>query len=233
MRLTSEVSSVCSECARTSFLLSLIADTRELPIVSARNDMPCRFISSDAGAATEVSCLLYLRFLAFRAEMRRSMRHQHSADQCAAIHTWLAGALVHPVAELEETLAALGGDIIRNGRAARRDGFRQHRPHAVEEPPHTRLAQPRSHRHGVNARAKQRLVGVNVADPSHESLVQEQRLDTSLVALQPRRELFERDFQRLRPQPRHSRGKLLAELDTAELPAVVIQQPAAVEREDG
>jgi hypothetical protein len=74
--------------------------------------MPCRFIFYDAGAATGVSCLLYLRFLAFRAEVRRSLRHQHSADQCAAIHTWLAGALVHAVAELKETLAALGVDII-------------------------------------------------------------------------------------------------------------------------
>src|ERR1017187_8197020 len=71
--------------------------------------MPCRFISYDAGAAIEVSCLLYLRFLAFWTEVRRSLRHQHSPDRCAAIHTWFAGALVHAVAKLKEPLAALGG----------------------------------------------------------------------------------------------------------------------------
>src|ERR1017187_8202490 len=107
--------------------------------------MPCRFISYDAGAAIEVSCLLYLRFLAFWTEVRRSLRHQHSPDRCAAIHTWFAGALVHAVAKLKEPLAALGVDIVRNGRSTRRDGFRQHCHHAVEEPPHPGLSQPRSH----------------------------------------------------------------------------------------
>src|SRR5271157_287920 len=165
MRLTSEVSSVY-------FSLSLIAGARELPIVSARNDMPCRFIFYDAGAAIGVSCLLYLRFLAFRAEMRRALGHQHSPDGRAAIHAWFACALVHAVAELKEALAALGVDIVRNGGSARRDGLRQHRHHAVEEPPNPVPAQPRSHRHGVDAGAKQRLVGVNVADPPHERLVQ-------------------------------------------------------------
>src|ERR1039458_781901 len=105
--------------------------------------MPCVVIFYDAGAPIGVSCLLYLRFLAFRAEVRRSLRHQNSPDQCAAVHTWLAGALVHAVAKLKEPLAALSVDIIRNGRAARRDGFRQHVDHTDEEPAHTRLAQPR------------------------------------------------------------------------------------------
>src|ERR1035438_3704130 len=44
MRLTSEVSSVCSEFARTSFLLSLIAGTRELP--KFRPGTTCRAASS-------------------------------------------------------------------------------------------------------------------------------------------------------------------------------------------
>jgi hypothetical protein len=39
------------------FLLSLIAGIREQPKSSARNDMPCGFISYDAGAPAGVSCL--------------------------------------------------------------------------------------------------------------------------------------------------------------------------------
>ena len=49
---------------------------------------------------------------------------------------------------------------------------------------------------------------------------------------QSRSEIFETDLQRLRAQPRHARGKLLGVLDAAELPAIVVKQNAAIERQN-
>ena len=50
----------------------------------------------------------------------------------------------------------------------------------------------------MNARVEEDLVGVDVADPGDETLVEEEALDAAFAALDRRREVRERDLERLR-----------------------------------
>src|SRR3569623_491335 len=82
----------------------------------------------------------------------------------------------------------------------------------------------------MNSRREQTLVRVDVAYPCQERLIQQQRLDPSL-ALDPLRKFCERDLERLWSQPSHTRRDLRAPLNRPELPRIVIQQFAIVQRE--
>src|SRR5580765_5170134 len=83
---------------------------------------------------------------------------------------------------------------------------------------------------GMYPRREQALVGIDVSQAGQESLIEQQGLDAGLAS-QAGAELLETDFERFGTQPRHPRGRTLAELDPAELAWVVIQQQAVVERE--
>src|ERR1035437_9482460 len=85
----------------------------------------------------------------------------------------------------------------------------------------------------MNSGAEEGFIGINVAQSTEEALVQQQRLDAGLAALEGGGEILERDLQRLGPEFCNPRGEFLAELDAAELAAVVIEQDTAVERQDG
>src|ERR1051326_6140352 len=74
-----------------------------------------------------------LPLLALWAEMRRSLRHHHSADRRSALQARLAGPLIHAVLELEEALAALCIHVIRNRRTARRGRLRPNLDDGVVE----------------------------------------------------------------------------------------------------
>src|ERR1051326_6883638 len=131
----------------------------------------------DVDLVIQVSNVRVLTFLAARAEMRRSLCHQHAANGRLAMDARLAGALVHAMAELEKSLPAFGIDVIGNGRSTGGDRFREHRHHGVEQSPGPLAPQPRSDGERMNARAKKGLVGVDIAHASHEALVEQQRLD--------------------------------------------------------
>src|SRR5215813_8394973 len=88
-------------------------------------------------------------------------------------------------------------------------------------------------RQRMNPCAKQRLVGVDVADAPKKALVEQQRFDLRLAALHGRGELLEADFERLGAEFQQSLRKVLAVEKPAELAAVVVHHDAAVESEDG
>ena len=69
--------------------------------------------------------------------------------------------------------------------------------------------------------------------PRTKRLIEQQRFHLGLVLAQPLRELFERDFQRLRTEFPHARRKPHAQLQPAELAAVIVEQHAAIERQNG
>ena len=105
--------------------------------------------------------------------MRRPLRHQHSPHLRAAGDTWLAGALVDAVTELEKALAALRIYIVGNGRSAGLDSFSEHLHNGAVQAARTRAANLRRGCLRVNPRAEQRLVGIDVADAAQERLVQQ------------------------------------------------------------
>src|SRR3984957_17924108 len=94
-------------------------------------------------------------------------------------------------------------------------------------------AQPRSHALRMNARAEERFIRIDVSNTAHESLIQQQSFYTGAAPLQRGREIVHANFERLRPQSRHARGKFMGEFNAAELAAIVKKQRAAVERKDG
>src|SRR5690242_18179249 len=85
----------------------------------------------------------------------------------------------------------------------------------------------------MNARAIQRFVRVDVPDAAQKSLVEQQSFDLSFVRANARLEVFEGDFQRLRSQLTHARGQSRAQLQAAELAAVVVQERSAIESQNG
>ena len=118
-----------------------------------------------------------------------------------------AGALVHTVTQLEEAFAALRIYVVGDGRSAGGDGFRKDGNHGVEESPRPLAAQAASHGERMNARAKERFIRIDVADAAHEGLVQQQRFDARLAALEGGGELLERHLQRLGTEPRNARAE--------------------------
>src|SRR5581483_5677272 len=85
----------------------------------------------------------------------------------------------------------------------------------------------------MNSGAKQRLIGVDIAQPAQEILIEQKRLDFRFAAAQSAGELLERHFERLWAERRNARRKLGAVLKTPELAAVIIEQDApAIERQN-
>ena len=84
----------------------------------------------------------------------------------------------------------------------------------------------------MNAGAEQRLIGIDIADAAEKVWFNSSDLMRVLRRFSSAAKSSNGDLQRLRTEPRDARGKLLAEFDAAELPAVVEQQHAAIEGED-
>src|SRR5208282_6881280 len=98
--------------------------------------------------------------------------------------------------ELEESFFAIGVDIVGNGRSTERDGLAQHLPHCAMQFPqlvagHGRRAPPRT-----DAGAKQRLVGIDVADAAQQLLIEQRALDGSLAATKQGNKTFLADIER-------------------------------------
>src|SRR3974390_3282761 len=95
-----------------------------------------------------------LPLLAARAEVRRSLGHNHAADRRFAVHTRLAGSLVHAMAELEEPAAPFGCHIGGNRGTPRLDRLREHFADRIVELARALAANPRGQRLRMNPRAE-------------------------------------------------------------------------------
>src|SRR5262245_6450733 len=103
--------------------------------------------------------------------MRRTLRHNRTADHVAAGHAWLPRPLIDTVVHLKEALAAFRIAIVGDRRPTRGDRFLQHRDESVVKLARAvRMDAPRE-RQRMNPCAKQRLVGVDVADAPKKALV--------------------------------------------------------------
>src|SRR5262249_24330371 len=124
-------------------------------------------------------------------------------------------------------LAAVRIYVVGDRRAAAFYRLGQNFTHGRMQAPEAVLAQTAGDSLGVDARAEQRLVGIDVADPPDEVLVQEPGLDARLAPGGAPEELVELPLERLRAEFFHALRHRVAEQDPAELALVVVQQHAA------
>src|SRR5260370_40172253 len=165
--------------------------------------------------------------------MRTALSDNDGADGRPAGGTGFAGALIYAVADLEKALSALGVHVVGDRRTSGGNGFGEHGDDGVVEFAGAVAADALGECLRMNAGAEKGLIGVDITDAAEEGLVEKQRLDARLVPLERDCELLEGNFERLGSKAGDTVGKVFAELDTAELPAIVIQEGGAVEGENG
>src|ERR1039457_7454821 len=84
----------------------------------------------------------------------------------------------------------------------------------------------------MNARPKQRLVGVDVAQATDEVLIQQHGFDARLAALEPCGELRDGPLQRFGTELLHAGRQSAADLDLPKLALVFVAQYTPVEVHD-
>jgi hypothetical protein len=119
-------------------------------------------------------------------------------DGSLAHQAGLAFAPVHAVLELEESLFAVGIDVVGDGRTTERDRFLQYLFHRQEQFPQMFLRDRRRTPTRPNTGAEQGLVGINVSDASQQFLVEKSTLDWGLAPVEQFPEAVEFDFERLK-----------------------------------
>ena len=135
------------------------------------------------------------RGLAAGAKVAAPARDDHAADDCFASKTRLSVALVDAVAELEIAALAFGIDVVRNGRAARTDGFLQYAADCAMQ--RQKLLRRKVFRDAgrVQAGSEQAFIRVDVAYPPQNFLIEQQRLDSSAPRPKALAKFIRADFQ--------------------------------------
>ena len=146
--------------------------------------------------------------LAPRAEMRRPRPDDDPLDRPSAARTRLAGPLVDLQVLLHRAVA-VGRGVVVDRAAAPLDRLGQDPPDRVVEVPLVGRPQRPGGPQRMEPRGPQRLVGVDVADPGDERLVEQERLEPALPPAQPAPEVAhrERRVERLRTERREDRRR--------------------------
>lgn len=172
--------------------------------------------------------------LAAGAEVAAASSYDGAAYFCSAAETLFAGALVNAVAKLKLSALALGIHIIGHGRAAQANCFQQHGADGSMEIAKLGRLERGAQTRGMNSRAPQTFVRVNVAHPAQDSLVKQKRFDAGAASTQFRAEFFFGGFERIEAEFTES-GFVRAIFDhshTAEAANVRVAELAAIiERE--
>ena len=145
--------------------------------------------------------------LAPRAEMGRSRPDDDPLDRPAAARARLAGALVDLQVLLHRAIA-VGRGVVVDRASAPHDRLGQDPPDLVVQMPLVRRAQRAGRPERVESGRPQRLVGVDVADPGDERLVEQERLEPARPLAQPASEVADRErrVERLGPERREDRA---------------------------
>lgn len=120
--------------------------------------------------------------LTLRAVMRATAGDQNAANGCAAAATGLASPLVHAMLHLEKAGFAGGIDVVGDGGSAETDGVPKDLAQREAEPFEFGTAEAAGHAAGTDAGVEEALIGINVANPGEERLVEETRLDGESAA---------------------------------------------------
>ena len=122
--------------------------------------------------------------LAPRAEVGCPLRDHDAPDRPTAARAGLARALVRLQAFLHAAVS-VGSRVVVDRGAAPGDGLGEHGPDLPVEARLVRRPQRRDGAQRVEPRPPERLVGVDVADPGDEPLVQQERLEAPTASAQP------------------------------------------------
>jgi len=136
------------------------------------------------------------------------------------------------VLQLKATLFTIGIDIVRDGRAFQPNRGGEDVYHGAMQTRGPLLGQFGRNRAGVDARLKQRFIGVDVAHSAHERLVQQERLDTGVAFFQAFKKILEWNIQRVRPQRLSAIEQSVAPGNLSEMADIVVHQHALIEFED-
>jgi len=137
------------------------------------------------------------------------------------------------VLQLEAAFLTVRVDIVGNRRAFQANGGGENIDHGAMQPRGAIFFQAGRDRLRVNARFKQRFIGVDVSHAAQESLIEQQRLDARVTLLQQLQKIFERDVERVRTQRLGPFQQSGAPFDAAEMADVVINQQPFIKLKDG
>jgi hypothetical protein len=152
----------------------------------------------------------------------------------SAAETLFAGALVNAVAQLKLAAPAIGIHVIGNGGAAQADGFQEHRADGSVEIAKLAGLERGSQTCGVNARAPEAFVRIDVSHAPQNALIEQECFDAGAASAQFRAEFLFGGLERIEAEFAQS-GFVTAILDDSHASEAanvgVAQLTAIVERE--
>ena len=195
---------VRSACARAAAARRLVGRQPERALGRELGPAPPR-APGEAGAREDRPTPAAIRRrqpLAPRAVVGGTLADHDAPDRPPAAEARLARPLVDGQVILHRAVT-LGRGVVVDGRAAPLDRLGQDGPHRAVEPGLAGRTEGRDPAERMQPRAPERLVGVDVADPGDEGLVEQKRLEPTVPALQARPECPQRERrrERLRPVP--------------------------------
>src|SRR5579871_4658858 len=128
-----------------------------------------------------------------RAKMRSALGDERALYRTAADHARFAVPLVDAMRLLKTSEASVGVDVVGYRGATAGDGFGENFANGVVQAAGAGLAEFGGRQKGMNSGAKERFVGVNVADAAEEFLIEQQGFELGLARMQLFPELVEVD----------------------------------------
>jgi len=132
--------------------------------------------------------------------MAAAARHNHAPNFFPAAPAGFACTLIHAMPLLKFAALPFRVHIIRNGGASQYDGGGKDFPHGTVQREQLLLAQFFSNLGGMNPRAVQAFIRVDISNSPQHTLVQQQCLDSRTARSQFPAKVFRSDLQRFSAQ---------------------------------
>src|SRR4029077_17637530 len=120
-------------------------------------------------------------FLTIRTVVTTAAGQYNAPDRGPTHRTWLPLTSINAMLELEESFFSIGVHVIGNRRSAQSDRLTKHLPHRSVQLAQLLARDGCGSAAGAGGCPKQRLVGIDVAYPAQQLLVQKRALDRSLA----------------------------------------------------
>ncbi len=161
--------------------------------------------------------------LTARAEVGSTASKENAADGGSAAAAGFAGAQVDAMLKLKEPAGSVGVDIIGDRRAAQPDGMLQDLSESLAQTLELGTGETAGGAAGTNAGMEEAFVGIDIAHPSEEGLVEQGGLDWELAASEESGKVFGGDGERFGAGRSKGRGPTRV----AEVPFPELQAPEA------
>lgn len=180
--------------------------------------------------------------MALAAEVGSAPAEDDALDKLAADAAGHSLTSVDAMLQLEKPLDAIGIDVIGDRGAAERDGVVENLLQRDAEAFELRARERGGDAAGTNPGPKEAFVGVDVADPVEQRLIEQSRLDRDFAALKEARKVIGVDGQRLAPwsaegwtfaQVEEFEPTESARIDKTDLASIAEGEPGVGVRDDG